>query len=207
MISDLEDDDSAPEVDADDVGKMVKDTFSVFCSTALLEGPRGTFEDCVIKGLRHRGPLAPLADSEGSDDEAEDAIQVDNDDENQDFTAEQAPQPVQTPRNVLRIEAAPDVAGALTSSSAARTESTAATSPAAAKSHRDRDIVKISLGAFIAHMKRVDPHRSAADWDEARQILAAALVGPDVLSMLGMTELKALGLKVGVIARMLQEVV
>ncbi|KAL8276377.1 hypothetical protein RQP46_011222 [Phenoliferia psychrophenolica] len=188
-------DEATPDETPDDNGieDTVMETFGTFGRTALLEGPHGITIDSVVQGVRHKVvPPQELEeeddneDAEGEDDDIEEAVEP----EQAVIVLPPPPKEVQ-PATPLPAVAIP--AHASSSSSAPRTDSTAATSPSVPK--RDRNIVKISLTAFISHMKRIDPHRSVAHWDEAHKILADALVGPDVLQELGMVELKALGLK------------
>ncbi|KAL8277013.1 hypothetical protein RQP46_010547 [Phenoliferia psychrophenolica] len=175
--------------------KTVKSVFSIFGRTEILDGPRNLASDSVIQGVRHQVPLGELED---------DNTEEDTEDEEGDASSEEDIVVLSPPPKKAYPSTPAVAAHASSSSSAAQPHGTAATSPSAAK--RDRNIVKVSLTAFISHMKRIDPHRSAEDWDEVHKILAAERVGPDVLQDLGMAELKALGLKVGLIAKMLQEV-
>lgn len=79
----------------------------------------------------------------------------------------------------------------------------AATSPAPS-SPSAIHLSKLDLPSFIDHLSKVDPSR-AKHYQAALPILDDALVAPDVLAALGADKLEALGLKMGLVRRMLGE--
>lgn len=95
-------------------------------------------------------------------------------------------------------------ASSSSSSPARRPPSTPASASTPASSVSPASLSSLPLRAFLNHMKAVDPTR-ARHYDEAFGVLDDALAGSDVRVSLGADRLCALGVKLGLVGRMLSE--
>lgn len=67
-----------------------------------------------------------------------------------------------------------------------------------------KSLAALPLPAFIRHMKMVDPNRSV-HYDRTAKVLDGALVCPSMITNVGKERLEKLGLKSGLVRRMLSE--